>query len=53
MEASQAMGEEALMRLVITVFCRTKSSPKTKAARSMESWARSAAVTDPMNGLSL
>ena len=53
MVASQAMGEEALMRLVITVFCCTKSSPKTKPARSMESWARSAAVTDPMNALSL
>jgi hypothetical protein len=53
MVASQAMGEEAFMRLVITVLCRTNSSPKTKPARSMESWARSAAVTDPMNGLSL
>ena len=53
MVASQDMGEEALMRLVITVFWRTNSSPNTNPARSTESWALSAAVTEPMNGLSL
>ena len=47
------MGDEALIRLVMTVFPSTKSSPKAILARSTESWARSVAVTEPMNGLSL
>ena len=48
-----AMGDEALMRLVITVFCATNPSPNASPAKSIESCARSAAVTEPMKGLSL
>ena len=53
MVASQVMGELALIRLVTTQFCSTKSPPNTSLAMSTVSWARSGAVTDPINGLSL
>ncbi len=53
MVLSQTIGELALMRLVMTVFSSTNSSPKRIFAMSTLSWARSGAVTEPMKGLSL
>ena len=53
MVASKVIGELALIKLVMTVFSSTKSSPKTILAIAIESSARSRWVTDPMNGLSL
>ena len=50
--ASQRIGEDALISEVITVRS-ARSPPKAMRAISTESAARSAAVTDPMNGLSL
>ena len=50
--ASQRSGDEALMSDVMTVRS-ARSPPKAIRASSIESTARSAAVTDPMNGLSL
>ena len=52
MVASHTSGDEALMRLVITVR-PARSPPNTIRARSTESCARLPAVTEPMNGLSL
>src|SRR5215207_4436615 len=52
MLASHTSGEEALMRLVITVRS-WRSPPKAIRASSTESAARSPAVTEPMKPLSL
>ena len=50
--ASQTIGEFALMSESITVRPMRESVPKAIFASSTESWARSGAVTEPMNGLS-
>ncbi len=50
--ASHRSGDEALISEVITVRS-ARSPPKAIRASSTESTARSAAVTEPMNGLSL
>ena len=52
MVESKTMGELALIRLIITVFCSTKSSPNASLAMATLSSARSGAVTEPMKGLS-
>ena len=51
--SSKVSGEFALIRLVMTVFSATKSSPNTSFAISIVSRARSGCVTEPMKGLSL
>ena len=52
MVASKVIGELALIRLTITVWVSTTSSPKRIFAIVTESAARSGCVTEPMNGLS-
>jgi hypothetical protein len=52
MVESKTSGELALMRLTVTQFWSTKSSPKTSFAILTLSSARSGAVTEPMKGLS-
>src|ERR1700722_14049776 len=49
---SQTSGELALMRLVITVFSRTNSSPNRSSQMRTLSSPRSGLVTEPMHGLS-
>ncbi len=52
MVASHERGELALIRLVKTVR-PARSPPNATRHSSIESMARSGAVTEPMNGLSL
>ena len=49
---SHVIGELALIKLIITVFSLTNSSPKIIFAISIVSFARSGAVTEPIKGLS-
>ncbi len=49
--SSHDIGELALMSEVMTVLSPSLP-PKPIRAISTESWARSGAVTEPMNGLS-
>ena len=53
MVASKVKGELALIRLTITQFSSTKSSPKTIFDMVTESSARCGWVTEPMKPLSL
>ena len=52
MVASKASGELILIRLVHTVFPETNSRPNRISDILIVSAARSAAVTEPMKGLS-
>ena len=53
MVPSQTIGELALISEVMTVLVSRNFSPNTIFAISTVSAARSGAVTEPMNGLSL
>jgi hypothetical protein len=53
MVSSNTIGELALIRLRVTQFWSTNSAPNRILHISIVSSARSGAVTEPMNGLSL